>query len=169
MKDNIVYLGLGGNVGNTRAILSAAIDDICMIEGLRSFELSSFYRTPPVSDIPQDDYLNAVCRIVTINDLNALFASLQYIESKYGKGIKPKNAPRKIDIDVLFFNDSIAMMDELQVPHPRWRERLFVLIPLLELIERIQDNSPGGVPIKEIEKLIKTYPEKERQMIIKLC
>lgn len=128
-----VYLGLGGNIGNSAAVIQHACAMIQSIEGVCHFEVSRLYQTAPVSDIPQADYINAVCRFDTELALADLWGHLQAIEKKLGKVKKAKNEPRVIDVDILFFGNEYYDQEGLQIPHPRWKERLFVLEPLKDL------------------------------------
>lgn len=149
---NVVYLGLGGNIGDSLAVLTNTLSLISHLPGVTDLEVSSFYKTAPVSDIPQPDYLNAVCRFKT--DLNArqLLGPLQAIEKSQGKFPKPKNVPRILDIDILFFGTESHAAPDLEIPHPRWQERLFVVIPLLDLTTTI--TIPGNGHSEQIIDLI---------------
>jgi len=135
MKD--VYLGIGGNADHTEQVMRLVLKSIAEIDGVYDVVVSSFYDTTPVSDIVQPDYINAVCKLTTSMQAHALQKHLQSIEVSFGKTPKPKNAPRIIDIDILFFGTEKHEEPDLQIPHPRWHERLFVLVPLLELTKSI--------------------------------
>jgi 2-amino-4-hydroxy-6-hydroxymethyldihydropteridine diphosphokinase len=130
-----VFLGLGGNLGDSQKILDQAVQEIKKI--CSDVVCSQYYVTAPVSPEPQPDYLNAVCKLNTNMSALELLKKLQNIEKKLGKIPKPKTAPRKIDIDILLFGTEKHNTTELEVPHPRWHERLFVLEPLLDLIEEV--------------------------------
>lgn len=158
---SLVYLGLGGNIGDSCAILQSGIAKISSIEGVSDVITSSFYQTTPVSDLEQPDYINAVCRCKTTLSPQDLFAHLQEIERSLGKSPKPKNAPRIIDIDLLFFGTEPFNGHGLKIPHPRWQERLFVLIPLLELTENIM-ISQETITLK---KLINELPPQTMQKV----
>lgn len=162
MEYKCVYLGLGGNIGDTRSFLASVLTEIRGLPWITDFEASGFYRTAPISDIPQDDYVNVVCRFKTKLDAAALLIQLQCIELKHGKLPKPKNAPRKIDIDILFYGDIYSEVPKLQLPHPRWKERLFVLIPLSELTPAIVVPGPEGEELVDILALIDTFAIEER-------
>ena len=137
MRDKMVYLSLGGNIGDRLAMLKKTFHLIAAIPSVTRLEVSPFYNTSPVSDIPQSDYLNAVCRFMTTLEANELLAHLQAIEKLQGKTLKPKNVPRIIDIDILFFGEELHDTPELEIPHPHWRKRLFVVAPLSDLTEKI--------------------------------
>jgi 2-amino-4-hydroxy-6-hydroxymethyldihydropteridine diphosphokinase len=132
-----VYVGLGGNIGNTYRIMKETLNIIKNHPMIFNLKPSRLYKTSPVSPLPQEDYLNAVCRFQTTLGPHQLLNVLQEIENKLGKRPKPKEAPRIIDCDILFFGHLSLSTPELKIPHPLWRERLFVLAPLSELVEEL--------------------------------
>lgn len=95
------------------------------------------YRTSPVSLVPMRDFLNAVCGFECSLALEELWRELKGLERTLGKKPKPKNAPRLIDIDLLFYGETVYDARELKVPHPKWHERLFVLAPLSEIAQKV--------------------------------
>ena len=97
----LVYLGLGSNIGDSRSLLERAFCSIKDIPQVDSLQTSSLYATSPVSPIPQRDFLNAACRFHTTLSPQALYDALHRIEVSLGKIPKEKNAPRAIDIDIL--------------------------------------------------------------------
>lgn len=132
------YVGLGGNLGNAHHTILEALHLLKKNFSVRNLKASSFYKTSPVSVLPQNDYVNAVCKFETSLTPHALLKVLQDIEKRLGKEPKPKCAPRLIDCDILFFGNQSVSTPELEIPHPRWRERLFVLIPLFELTKTVR-------------------------------
>ena len=96
-----VFVGLGSNLGDSREVLNAALDEIRAFAS--HLTVSSLYRSSPVSPLPQPDFLNQVCRFKTSLKPLELLAALQAIECKLGKKEKPKDAPRLIDLDILFY------------------------------------------------------------------
>lgn len=134
----LVYLGIGGNIGETRQIIFSCAEQIASLPNVYHFKLSRLYQTSPVSAIPQRDYLNAACSFQTSLTPFELLDELKKIEKNLGKTTKlQNNAPRVIDIDILFFGRESLSTPTLEVPHPRWKERLFVLIPLSDLTQKI--------------------------------
>lgn len=151
-----VYIGIGGNIGDSFAIICQALDQIKALKGIHSLETSRFYRTTPVSPIPQPHYINAVCRCSTSYTALQLFEHLMQIETSLGKVSKAKDAPRPIDLDILFFGKERFSHPLLEIPHPRWKERLFVLRPLLDLTSEItipQTDSSGYQHLNLLEYL----------------
>jgi 2-amino-4-hydroxy-6-hydroxymethyldihydropteridine diphosphokinase len=153
-----VYVGLGGNVGDSVMLLHRALDLISehsCIHGVRS---SALYRSVAVSPEPQCDFVNAVCVFTTTLSSLALLHYLQSIEQQLGKLPKAKTAPRPIDLDILLYGMEMVQLPDLQVPHPFWSERLFVLLPMAELVAELWVPAVQGVQhvdlSVEIAKLI---------------
>jgi 2-amino-4-hydroxy-6-hydroxymethyldihydropteridine diphosphokinase len=157
-KTESVYLSLGSNLGNSRALIEEALGQIRALNQVTLCKISSFYLTAPVSDIPQPDFINAACLIETTLSPTALYTSLHRIETQLGKTPKPKNAPRLIDIDIIFFGTHFLKTPALCIPHPRWKERLFVILPLLDLIEEITYplDDKGNCETLQLKKWKKT-------------
>jgi 2-amino-4-hydroxy-6-hydroxymethyldihydropteridine diphosphokinase len=100
-------------------------------------KISSVYETEPVYYKEQPLYLNAVLSAVTELDPFELLNFVKSIESDLGRQPSFRNAPRTIDIDILFYGDQIVETPELIIPHPRIGERAFVLVPLAEIAPRL--------------------------------
>lgn len=144
-EETQVYLGLGGNFPDSWAVMEKALHLLSQSEGVRSLDVSSFHRTKAVGPIPQADFTNAVCRIYYTHSPYCLLKLCAQIERKLGQGQKAKFAPRLLDIDILFFGERWIRELSLEIPHPRWQERAFVLEPLSELTDEIR------VPISATE------------------
>lgn len=126
----VVYLGLGSNMGGRRSNLERAID--MLSQRLRVVRVSSIYDTAPVGNTDQPRFLNLACEVQARMAPRMLLALAKGIESKLGRYGK-SNEPRPIDIDILFYGDQIIKAPDLIVPHPRLAERGFVLAPLAEI------------------------------------
>lgn len=166
-----VYVALGGNIGDTQTVLKRALQKIDSIPNVKQVECSRFYFTAPVSPLPQASYVNAVCRFHTTLSAKELLHELQKIETALGKIPKPKDSPRCIDLDILFFGKEVYCDRELEIPHPRWRERLFVLVPLADLTKMIEvpnKNDATDVCQINVVRLIDTFSKNERKQIILL-
>ena len=127
----IVYLALGGNLGDRRANLRAAMDRLR--PAIRFLAVSSLYETEPVGFREQPDFLNAVARVETDLDPYALLDLLKATERALGREERFRNAPRVVDLDILLYDERALDEEGLVIPHPRLDERAFVLIPLVEI------------------------------------
>jgi 2-amino-4-hydroxy-6-hydroxymethyldihydropteridine diphosphokinase len=164
-----VFLGLGGNIGDTRVVLGKAVKAISTIPGISELHVSRFYQTSPVSDIPQNAYINAACRLRTNLSAKKMLLALQKVELSMGKLPKAKNAPRILDIDILFFGQETHSDWELIIPHPRWSKRLFVLIPLLDLTEYLlipPTKSGEGSSMLNLKNLIDNFSNQNNEKVI---
>ncbi len=161
------FIGLGGNIGDTKRIFAEALQRISLIEKTFLEGVSRFYTTAPLSPIPQPNFLNAVCKAKTLLDPLSFFSHLQKIEKDLGKNPKPKESPRILDLDLLIFGTTHLQLEGLTLPHPEWQKRLFVLIPLYDLVEVVPLMDPNtekivSFPIKEH---LLSFPKKEREKI----
>jgi len=127
----MAYLGLGSNMGKRQDNLDKALD--LLSQRLQVSQVSSMYDTEPVGNINQPRFLNLVCQVYTRLAPMELLALAKGIELKLGRAPGKYNAPRPIDIDILFYGDQVIETPELVIPHPRLAERAFVLIPLAEI------------------------------------
>lgn len=128
-------LALGGNVGNSRAILDRAIDLLCDGKDVRLTARSSDYRTPPWGFKYQPYFVNLAIAVETTLDPRELLARAQKIELQLGRdrAHEKRNGPRTADIDIIAYDDLVLQEPNLTLPHPRLFERAFVLIPLAEI------------------------------------
>ncbi|MEW6231015.1 MAG: GTP cyclohydrolase MptA [Chloroflexota bacterium] len=126
-----VYLGLGGNLGDRQSNLVQALQHIRARAAIE--KVSACYETRPVGYLEQPDFLNIACLITTVLSPHELLRFLKQIERRMGREPSFRNAPRPIDIDILFYDDLIMESPELTIPHPRLGERAFVLVPLAEI------------------------------------
>jgi 2-amino-4-hydroxy-6-hydroxymethyldihydropteridine diphosphokinase len=128
-------LALGGNVGNSRAILDRAINLLCDGKDVRLIARSSDYRTPPWGFKYQPHFINLAIAVETSLDPRALLARAQEIELRLGRdrAHEKRNGPRTADIDIIAYDDLTLDEPNLTLPHPRLFERAFVLLPLAEI------------------------------------
>jgi 2-amino-4-hydroxy-6-hydroxymethyldihydropteridine diphosphokinase len=128
------YLGLGSNIGDTRAHLAAAIAALPG-HGVTVQACSSLYETEPVGLVlDQPDFLNACLRIETDLGPEDLLDACKAVEREVGRAAGgPRHGPRVIDVDVLLLGELQYSSDRLTLPHPETVSRRFVLVPLLEL------------------------------------
>jgi 2-amino-4-hydroxy-6-hydroxymethyldihydropteridine diphosphokinase len=128
------YLGLGSNVGDRAGHLRAAIEMLGQ-RGVDVEAVSSAYETEPVGELlDQPDFLNAVIRIGTDLEPEALLDLCKEIEAERGRPLDaPRHSPRPLDVDLLLLGEIELSTDRLTLPHPEVTTRRFVLAPLLEL------------------------------------
>ncbi|MEQ8464020.1 2-amino-4-hydroxy-6-hydroxymethyldihydropteridine diphosphokinase [Coleofasciculus sp. E1-EBD-02] len=125
-------IALGSNLGDSRAILEAAIVMLAKTPGITVTSQSSWYRTAPIGP-PQPDYLNG-CVILEVQlTPHDLLQTLLSIEKQFGRERRERWGPRTLDLDILLFDNLIIDTPTLQIPHPRMTERAFVLVPLAEI------------------------------------
>ena len=129
---NTAYLLLGSNLKNPEQQLFSARNLIAAEIG-EILNTSSLYTTAAWGKTDQPDFLNQVIVVNTNFSAEKLMETILKIEANMGRIRTQKNAPREIDIDILFFNNDIIDLPELIVPHPLLQERKFVLIPLNEI------------------------------------
>ncbi len=146
--ERVGYLGLGSNVGDRRAQLSAAVDALPR-HGVRVLASSSTYETEPVGEIlDQPDFLNACLRIATAHEPEALLDACKAVERELGRepgGVR--HAPRPIDVDVLLLGSVDYASEQLTLPHAEVTSRRFVLVPLLELDPSLA--TPAGLRLAD--------------------
>jgi 2-amino-4-hydroxy-6-hydroxymethyldihydropteridine diphosphokinase len=131
MKEHIVYLALGTNLGDRLANLKQAIAALTPQMEVKS--KSQVYETPPWGYEDQPKFLNQVIKAKTYLDPEALLKHLKRLEVALGRTVSFPNGPRSIDIDLLFYDDLVLNKSSLVIPHPRLHERGFVLLPLMDI------------------------------------
>ena len=147
-----VYLALGSNMGNRQENLDWALD--LLSQRVRLGKVSSVYETEPVGNINQPRFLNIVCESYTRLEPTQLLTLAKGIETKLGRTGRT-NAPRPIDIDILFYGDQVIETPELVIPHPQLHERAFVLIPLAEIAPELV-HPVMGKTVMELKKTLTT-------------
>lgn len=135
------YLGLGANLGDRAATLRSAIAGLAELGTIVA--VSPAYETAPVGYAGQPDFLNAVVVVETELDPLALLDATQTIENAHGRTRPFPNAPRTLDIDILFLDDGVLSTPRLTVPHPRVAERAFALVPLADVAPDLRDPGTG--------------------------
>lgn len=152
-QPTLVYLGLGANLGEREAALRQALKALGQCPGTRVLRVSPLYGSAPV-DAGGPDYLNAVAEVATTLTPEALLQALQAIEQSAGRERPYRNAPRTLDLDILWFGDQVIDTPTLTVPHPRMAERAFVLRPLADLLpERVSAVALQAVAAQDIHRL----------------
>jgi len=128
---SIVYLALGTNLGDRLANLRAAIH--ALAADVNVLAESHIYETPPWGYADQPAFLNMAVKAETSLGPESLLKRLQQIEVEAGREASFRYGPRKIDLDILFYDDLVLESETLTIPHPRLQERAFVLVPLADV------------------------------------
>jgi 2-amino-4-hydroxy-6-hydroxymethyldihydropteridine diphosphokinase len=128
MRDNNVYIAFGSNKGNALNNIKAAIAALGKLGQVTS--ISPLFKTKPEGFLEQEDFINGALCLATPLAPQELLAELKNIESALGRKPAFKNAPREIDLDIIFYKDIILNTPALQIPHPLCHKREFVLLPL---------------------------------------
>ena len=161
MEVNTVLLSLGSNMGDSKQNLLDVISQLKDSEQVEQLEQSHFYQTPAWGYESDQPYVNCCVRITTFLSPIEVLDFTQELEIANGRVIKNNYADRTIDIDILFYNDSIYQDERLTIPHPFWNIRSFVLYPLLDL----QKNVKIKETIIEIEEEISKLKMEEKGQI----
>lgn len=141
------FVGLGGNLGDVETTL---VEALWAIDGLPQTSIraqSALYRTKPWGRGDQPDFLNGVVELQTRMTPRVLLEHLLAIEVRFGRvrSQEERWGPRALDLDLLVFGDQLIDEPGLHVPHPRLRERAFVLVPLAEIAPSLQIVGQGKV------------------------
>lgn len=147
------HVAIGANLGDARAAVLRAMADLGTLPDTRVVACSSLYRSAPV-DASGPDFVNAVVELETGLEPESLLHELQRLELGAGRERPYRNAPRTLDLDLLFHGDAVMATEALTLPHPRISERAFVLLPLAEIApDRITQAQLRHVADQRIERL----------------
>jgi 2-amino-4-hydroxy-6-hydroxymethyldihydropteridine diphosphokinase len=130
----VAVLGLGGNIGDPRTAMAAAVDLLRAHESIELAAVSGLYATPPWGKTDQPEFLNAAIRIETTLEPLALLDEILAVERRLGRERTERWGPRTVDIDILLFGNRAIEEPGLRIPHPRLPERAFALAPLVEVL-----------------------------------
>lgn len=136
-----VAVALGSNLGDRERTLGDAV--AALRAHLTNLRVSAFHDTEPVGVGPQPRFLNAAVTGETTLSARDLLNTLLDIERRFGRERPRPGAPRTLDLDLILYGDSVIDEPELVVPHPRFRERAFVLVPLAEIAPDWRDPVTG--------------------------
>jgi 2-amino-4-hydroxy-6-hydroxymethyldihydropteridine diphosphokinase len=141
MKETNVFIGLGSNLGDKKSNILSAIDKIDSHQSIEINKISNYYYSEPWGFDSTEYFLNCVVELRTILSPLELLTTFKAIEYELGRTRKFTNEyqNRTIDIDILYFNSQIFELNDLMIPHPRIKERLFVLKPLSEIAPDFKD------------------------------
>jgi 2-amino-4-hydroxy-6-hydroxymethyldihydropteridine diphosphokinase len=146
-------VALGANLGDAVATVQRSLIDVAGLRQTQLVKASSLYRTAPF-EAQGPDFINAVVLLQTQLSPLELLHALQVLELQSGRERPYVNAPRTLDLDVIFYGDVVLETPELTLPHPRWQARAFVLLPLAEVWpERVSTAQMAAVQDQAIERL----------------
>ena len=158
--ETTAYIAIGANLGDRAATMREAVRRLHACVGVRVTACSSAYDTAPVGPPDQPRYLNAVAAVRTTLTARTLLATLLEIERTLGRERSTTRwTARTIDLDLILFGECVeaegdSSAGSLSVPHPRFRERAFVLVPLAEIAPAARDPVTG----ERIESLLRACP-----------
>lgn len=146
-------VAVGANLGDAIETVKHALRDLATLPKTQLVRASSLYRSAPY-EAQGPDFINAVALLETQLEPMALLLALQAMERQSGRERPYKNAPRTLDLDVIFYGDVVMASPDLTLPHPRWHERAFVLQPLSEIWpQRVNDAQLDAVKAQAIQRL----------------
>jgi len=132
-KYHTAYIGLGSNLGDRQIFIAFGLKWLSRLDRTRITKLSGLYATEPVGIDDRTPFLNIVVKISTPLQAQELLTELQRIEKDAGRTESQSKKSRVLDMDILFFDNDIIIIDDLVIPHPELHKRRFMLQPLAEI------------------------------------
>ena len=148
---NSIYLSLGSNIGDKAYNLKTALNKLSQILEIK--KISSIYETEPLLHQDQDKFLNIITEVSYSQKAENLLTNIKDIEKKMGREATFRFGPRIIDIDIIFFNCQEINEDNLTIPHKEWKNRLFVIAPLYEILDKKIDQSKYNISNQKVIRL----------------
>ncbi len=142
-------IGLGSNLEHPEEQVRTACRELCGIPGTVPVRISSLYSSVPVGPQDQPDFVNAVALLRTELTPELLLDALQDIENRHRRVRMRHWGPRTLDLDILFFGSTVMDTARLRIPHPEFRNRVFTVIPLLEILPDFR-IPPENIPLRDI-------------------
>ena len=148
-------IAMGSNMGDRLANLQNALEALSEKVGI--LKKSRIYETKPVGYLDQGDFLNGAIFGTTLCTPFELLCFLKQIEKKMGRANTFRNAPRPIDLDIIFYGEVRINMRSLKIPHIQWRQRQFVYVPLRDFC----DDAAFAAAFPFEREIIKVLPKSE--------
>lgn len=142
-----VVLALGSNLGAAQETLRDAVYDLAEVPGIEVVDVSPLARTAPVGGPDQPDFLNAVVLARTTLSPRDLLRATQAVEQLHGRERHEHWGPRTLDVDIVVYGTTLAVTEDLELPHPRAHERAFVLQPWAQVAPDAVLPGLGGGPV----------------------
>ncbi len=136
VRNNLAIIGVGGNLGNCMRRFKKLALLLASHPRVRLIKTSPILKNPPFGYLEQPDFYNTLFLLDTTLSPFELLNFLLYMEKRFKRVRVFKNAPRTLDLDIIFYNDKKIDKEHLKLPHPHWSERDSVIIPLRFLLER---------------------------------
>lgn len=155
-------IALGSNVGDRVAHLYQALDLLEQDCSSAVVDTSFLYETAPMYYTKQPAFLNGVCKILTCLEPADLLAKLKHVEEVMGRTASFRNAPRPIDLDILFYDDLVMETPDLTIPHISIQEREFVLWPLCDIAKGMEHPRLYKTCGQLLSQLLKVTAESEQ-------
>lgn len=133
VKESVILVGIGSNLGNSIEICRAAVERLDAHEEVEVIRVSRWFQTAPVPVSDQPWYVNGVAALEAKLPPERLLQLLHAIEADAGRVRRERNEARVLDLDLLAYHDEVLLSGNLLLPHPRIAERAFVLHPLMDI------------------------------------
>ncbi len=147
------YIALGANLGDREDTLMEALRRLDESAGITVVDCSNIYETEPVGYVDQPLFLNMAVRVSTGLDPYGLLHVMQQIEKELGRVRHIRWGPRTVDLDLLWMEGQTENTEELILPHPRMEERLFVLVPLKDIVPGEESSGLRTAVLAAMERL----------------
>lgn len=157
-----VYLGLGSNIGDSRANITQAIQLLGTV--VQKIKQAPFYTSKAVGYTDQPDFINTAISGRTGLSPEELLEFIGQVEQQVGRTASFRWGPREIDIDIIFYGNRVLATDSLVIPHPRLRDRDFVLRPLNDLDPGMIDPASG----QTVQQLLNKIGPSQRSILEKV-
>ena len=148
------YIALGTNVGNYRNNFSRAVFELSKIGNIS--KIANIYKSKPYGYLKQNYFYNTMVYLKSEIHPNELIKKIHLIERKLHKNKRIINGPRKIDLDIIFWDQKIFKNNNVVIPHPRAQERDFVLCPLCDITPFFK-HPVSKLSVKELIKNLKDH------------
>jgi 2-amino-4-hydroxy-6-hydroxymethyldihydropteridine diphosphokinase len=156
-REGFALLGIGGNIGDVVRRFEKLLFKLNQFSDIKVVSTSIILKNPPFGYERQDDFFNSLILIQTSLSPENLLRRVLAIEDSFGRRRSFKNAPRTLDIDIIFFDQKVIKKSNLIIPHPFWRERKSILIPLKYMQKELKSKKVSKI----IQKLLTNYKNKD--------
>lgn len=160
---NKAFIAMGTNIEPRKQYIDEALSLLEKHEEIKIVQISSIYETEPVGYLEQADFLNLVIEVSTSFTPTDLLEACQAIERKLGRERKIKNGPRTIDLDIIAYGQEEVHTEDLTIPHPRMKDRAFVLVPFNEIAPNFYINTYQ----KTVMQLLEALPKEDLEEVQK--